>query len=78
MGVAFGETGEFGGIEAGVHAGEDREAAAGRHGQMAFVETGGVGVVGLQNFVLHLRHACFSWEFGCGKSEKIQYSIGVV
>ena len=47
MGVAFGEAGVFGGVEPGVHAGEDGETPRGRHGELALVaETGGIGFVG--------------------------------
>ncbi|GAB20438.1 hypothetical protein GOEFS_115_00780 [Gordonia effusa NBRC 100432] len=51
MRVAFGEAGVLGGIEAGVHAGEDRETAGGWKGEGSFVAEGGyIGVVTGENF----------------------------
>jgi len=57
VGVAFGEAREFGGVEAGVHTGEDGEAASGRKSELAlFAEIGGVTGVGLKNFGKNFAH----------------------
>lgn len=51
MGVAFGQAGEFRGVQAGVHAGEDSEFASGRHGEAALVAEGGdVALIGVLHF----------------------------
>jgi len=52
MGVTFGKAGVFGGVEPGVHAGEDGETPRGWHGEFALVaETGGIGFVGGEHFL---------------------------
>ena len=61
VGVAFGEAREFGGVEAGIHAGEDGEAAGRRKRQLAlFAEIGGVVGVGLKNFGKNFAHGVLS------------------
>jgi hypothetical protein len=58
VGVSFSEACVFGGVEAGVHAGEDGEAAGWREGEVGFVAEGaGVLLVGGENFVEDLTHA---------------------
>ena len=47
--IAFAEPGVLGGVQPGVHAGEDGEAARGRQGEIALVECGCVGLVGLEH-----------------------------
>ena len=56
VGVALGEAGVFGRVEARVHAGEDGEAAAGRHRQVSLVEARGILAVGGQHLVDDLAH----------------------
>jgi hypothetical protein len=51
VGVTFSEAGVLGGVEAGVHAGEDGEAAGWREGEVGFFAEGaGVGFVGGEDF----------------------------
>ena len=56
MGVAFGQAGEFGRVQARVHTGQNGETACRRHGKVALVKTAGVLLVGVQNFVENLAH----------------------
>jgi hypothetical protein len=57
VGVAFGKTGVFGGVETGVHAGEDGEASGRREGEFGFFAEGaGVGLVGGEDFGEDLAH----------------------
>src|SRR6266850_5673111 len=57
VGIAFGETGILGGIEARVHAGENGEAARGRESEFAFfTEAGAVLLIGLEHFRKNLAH----------------------
>ena len=59
VGVALREPGILGRIEAGVHAGEDGEVSARRHGQAAFIaEIGRIALVGSQDFIHDGTHAC--------------------
>ena len=52
MGVALGQPGVFGGVEAGVHTGEDGKMAARRQRQRAFVaEKLDIGLVGVKDSV---------------------------
>ena len=52
VGVALGEAGVLGRVEAGVHAGEDGEMPARRHRQLALVaKVRRVGLVGCHDFV---------------------------
>ena len=57
VGVALGQAGVLRRVEPGVHAGEDREAARRRQRQLVLVaEVGCVGLVGLQDLVVHRAH----------------------
>ena len=63
VGIAFGQSGEFCGIEAGVHAGENGETAGGRDSEFAlFAEVGGVFCVCFQDFLENVAH-CVLLEF---------------
>ena len=65
--VAFAEPGVLRGVEAGVHAGEDREASGGRHRQLALVaEAVCVGLVRGKNLVEHSGHRSLLFRFGAG------------
>src|SRR6266850_7969013 len=57
VGIAFGEAGVLGGIEARVHTGEDGEAARRRESAFAFfTEVGAVLLVGFEHFRKSLAH----------------------
>src|SRR6267378_2151006 len=57
VGIAFGEAGVLGGIEARVHAGEDGKAARGRESEFAFfTEAGAVLLIGVEHFRKNLAH----------------------
>jgi hypothetical protein len=59
--VALGKPGELRRIDARVHAGEDREAARGRQGELGLVaETVGVLPVGVKYLVADLGHGSSS------------------
>src|SRR5215467_4393077 len=55
--VAFGETRELGGVQAGVHAGQNGEAACGGHGELTlFAKSGGIFRIGFQDLAENLAH----------------------
>src|SRR5882672_1410634 len=57
VGIAFGEAGVLGGIEARVHAGENGEAARRRESEFAFfTEAGAVLLIGFEHFRKNLAH----------------------
>src|SRR5262249_17305877 len=57
MGVAFGKACVLGGVEPGVHAGEDGKSPRGRHGELALVaETGRIGFVSGEHFLQDWSH----------------------
>jgi hypothetical protein len=70
LGIAFGKAGVFGGVEPGVHAGEDGETPRGRHGELALVaETGGISLVGGEHFLQDRSH-------GESSLEKLSVAVG--
>ena len=59
MGVTLGETRVFGGIEACIHAGQDREATRRRKRQIGFSsECFGISLIGLEDLIEQLGHLC--------------------
>jgi hypothetical protein len=63
VGVAFGEPGVLGGIEARIHAGENGETACRWESEFAFLtEIGTVILIGFENFGKYLAHSSFPFE----------------
>ena len=57
MRIAFGQTGELGGIQSRIHASENRKVACGRHGKLRLVpKVRGIFLVGGKYFFENIAH----------------------